>query len=233
VIPVQDSHGNFGIDSVPSGEYLIRFHEGKIIAHQLSILTESSKLLLAVTEVKEDTSEIILLANQNQNMLSDIKELLNEGTLDEGSSTSDLIAIDQVLVFYESEIGAAVCESDDITKRVLRVLMHYWSGSNKRSRSMKNQKKLIRIIFWLAHPHKDSTVSDSSKTDLLKDFSNRCCVLAVRMLIQVLVKICDEEFLFAVCLHLPCRVTFWIRDTFVCADHREGLLLNQASCTKW
>jgi len=191
VIPVSDPYGNFGVDAIPGGEYLIRFHEGKIIAHQLSILTASSKLHLAVAEVKADTTKIIEVATANQLLLKQIVET--------GSPAVERVALDKVLTFYESEFGFDDDDSDSLDMRLIRLLQSVWSKVNKRSRSMKLAKKLIRIIWWLAHPHKDDPENpDTSKINLLTVFTNRCCVLAIRILILLLIKLCGSDFEFIV-----------------------------------
>ena len=61
-------------------------------------------------------------------------------------------------------------ESATIDMRLLRVLQHYWSASNKRSRSLNNRQRVVRLIFWLAHPHKDGKVVD---------FPTRCYSITV------------------------------------------------------
>ena len=166
-------------------------------------------------EAKADTSSIISIAQTNQILLSDIKELI-EGSPAENSSTSELIAIDKVLRYYELEIDMDQSESESATidMRLLRVLQHYWSASNKRSRSLISTKKVCRLIFWLAHPHKDGKVVDSSKTDLLRNFSDRFYVLAIRMLIQMLEKILRGKIRFRVSSYLI--VVFWILDCDFC-----------------
>ena len=136
------------------------------------------------------------LVGNNQKVVDDANPQFQLASAVEPSAS--LTAIERVVRFHESEIGFnnEGTLGDTIDMRLLRVLNNYWCASNKRSRSMV-AKKLIKIIFWLAHPHKDDKEEDSSGIDLLTYDTDRVCILAIRMLILLLVRLCGEDFNFA------------------------------------
>ena len=74
VIPVVDAYGRHGITSIPKAQVMLKYHEGKILAHQFCQLKASSELSIAVASVKEDTVEIRSVADQNHTMLKQLTE---------------------------------------------------------------------------------------------------------------------------------------------------------------
>lgn len=79
-----------------------------------------------------------------------------------------------------------------------------------RPRSMSDNRQTIKLLGWLAHPHKDDTTDYGETDNLLHIKSDRTSILAMRILISELVKLGRDRFKFDVSDEPPCACSLWL-----------------------
>jgi hypothetical protein len=211
VIPVVDAYGRHGTTSIPKAQVMLKYHEGKILAHQFCQLKASSELSIAVASVKEDTVEIRSVADRNHTMLKQLTEAVPLAVVQEVDQSAEMNNLETIVRYHELQLGLTSWEAgsqnsrENLADRVRCLLEHVReSETNKRPRSLRLRKQLFKIIFWLAHPDKEDAQTANFSTediDLLTCKTERSTILAVRVLVSILFRLCGEVFDFAVSLH--------------------------------
>ena len=141
-------------------------------------------------------------------MLKQLTEAV-PAVVQEVDQSAEMNNLETIVRYHELQLGLTSWEagshnsSENLADRVRCLLEHVReSETNKRPRSLRPRKQLFKIIFWLAHQDEDAQTANFSTEDidLLTCKTERSTILAVRILVSILLRLCGEEFDFAVSL---------------------------------